>query len=118
MNLIFNKLKVAYELSTDAELAKKLEIKPSTLSMHRKRGTIDINSILNTCKGIDFNWLFDHNKKLIELHNEGHSEAAENTEMFAQGDFVNELLSLRKRIGTLENEIVALQKRLASKSRY
>lgn len=58
VNYIHDKLKSAYNLGSDNELAEKLKMKPSTLSMQKKRGTVDFNAILENCTDIDFNWLF------------------------------------------------------------
>lgn len=66
MNSIFDKLKSAYSLKSDADLAYKLSINQSTLSMQKKRGSIDIQAIINHCSDLDFNWLFKAEMSLSE----------------------------------------------------
>lgn len=66
VNSIFDKLKYAYSLKSDADLAYKLNINQSTLSMQKKRGSIDIQAIINNCSDIDFNWLFKPDHSLSE----------------------------------------------------
>lgn len=62
MNFIHSKIKKAYNLSTDLDLANHLSVKPSTLSMQRIRGSIDYDNIIEKCSDIDFNWLFKSNE--------------------------------------------------------
>jgi hypothetical protein len=66
VNSIFDKLKQAYSLKSDADLAYKLNINQSTLSMQKKRGSIDVQAIINNCSDLDFNWLFKSDQALSE----------------------------------------------------
>lgn len=57
MNKLLQRLKKAYHLDTDAEVAKFLEIKPSTLSMQKNRGNYDLSRIIDKCSDLNMNWL-------------------------------------------------------------
>lgn len=59
MNQILTRIKKAYHLETDAEVAKLLDIKPSTLSMQKNRGKLDLVRIINKCSDLNKNWLLD-----------------------------------------------------------
>jgi hypothetical protein len=69
VNSIFDKIKSAYNLKSDADLAYKLNINQSTLSMQKKRGSIDIQAIINNCSDLDFNWLFKPDQSVAEPFN-------------------------------------------------
>ena len=56
---IIQRIKDAYNLGTDAEVAKFLDIKPSTLSMQKNRGRLNLKRILNKCSDLNRNWLLD-----------------------------------------------------------
>lgn len=56
---IIQRIKEAYNLKTDAEVAKFLEIKPSTLSMQKNRGRLNLIRILEKCSDLNKNWLLD-----------------------------------------------------------
>lgn len=56
---IIHRIKEAYNLKTDAEVAKFLEIKPSTLSMQKNRGRLNLKRILEKCSDLNRNWLLD-----------------------------------------------------------
>lgn len=56
---IIQRIKEAYNLKTDAEVAKFLEIKPSTLSMQKNRGRLNLKRILEKCSDLNRNWLLD-----------------------------------------------------------
>lgn len=62
MNQLLQRIKTAYHLETDAEVADFLGINPSTLSMQKNRGNLDLARIINKCQGLNMNWL---------LHGEG-----------------------------------------------
>lgn len=63
MNAILERIKEAYHLETDAEVADFLDIKPSTLSMQKNRGSLDLNRIIERCSDLNKNWLLDGNGK-------------------------------------------------------
>lgn len=59
MNAILERIKEAYHLETDAEVADFLDIKPSTLSMQKNRGRLDLKRIIERCSDLNKNWLLD-----------------------------------------------------------
>ena len=59
MNEILERIKEAYHLETDAEVADFLDIKPSTLSMQKNRGRLDLERIIERCSDLNKNWLLD-----------------------------------------------------------
>lgn len=104
MNSIFNRLKLFHGLSSDIELAKLLGLNQTTLSMQRRRGTIDIQAVLRVSEQIDLNWLFKSKSDSIE---------PESTIQFATNDpgdyfkidenqLIEEVLRLRKKVADLE----------------
>ena len=59
MNAILERIKKAYHLETDAEVADFLDINPSTLSMQKNRGRLDLKRIIEKCSDLNKNWLLD-----------------------------------------------------------
>lgn len=59
MNTILQRIKEAYHLETDAEVADFLEIKPSTLSMQKNRGRLNLKRIIEKCSDLNKNWLLE-----------------------------------------------------------
>lgn len=59
MNQILQRIKKAYHLETDAEVANFLDIKPSTLSMQKNRGRLNLKRIIEKCSELNKNWLLD-----------------------------------------------------------
>lgn len=66
MNVILERIKEAYHLETDAEVADFLDMKPSTLSMQKNRGRLDLKRIIDKCSELNKNWL---------LHGQGEKRA-------------------------------------------
>jgi phage repressor protein C with HTH and peptisase S24 domain len=56
---ILERIKSAYSLKTDAEVANFLDIKPSTLSMQKNRGRLNLERIIKKCSDLNRNWLLD-----------------------------------------------------------
>lgn len=59
MSQILQRIKKAYHLETDAEVADFLDIKPSTLSMQKNRGRLNLKLIIEKCRDVNKNWLLD-----------------------------------------------------------
>lgn len=57
-NQVLNRIKEAYELSTDASLANRLDVDPSTVASWKKRDSVPYERIIAKCKDIDLNWMF------------------------------------------------------------
>lgn len=56
-SLILNRIKLAYSLKNDAELARFLEIQRNTLSNWYSRNTIDYDKVFLKCELLNFDWL-------------------------------------------------------------
>lgn len=59
MSKILQRIKKAYHLETDAEVADFLDLKPSTLSMQKNRGRLNLERIIEKCSDLNKNWLLD-----------------------------------------------------------
>ena len=55
---MIERLRDAYGLKSDADLARKLGIKPATFTMQKSRGSLDLMRIITNCGDINFNYLF------------------------------------------------------------
>lgn len=71
MDAIIERIKEAYNFKTDAEVAKFLGIKPSTLSMQKNRGRLNLKRIIEKCSDLDQNWL---------LHGRGEKRLVNNSD--------------------------------------
>lgn len=54
---LINRLKEAYNIKTDNDLAKQLSIAATTVSSWRRRNSLDFDIIHANCKGINWNYL-------------------------------------------------------------
>lgn len=54
---ILDRFKLANNISSNADLARFLSLKPSTVSNWYTRGSIDYDLIFSKCKRINFDWL-------------------------------------------------------------
>lgn len=59
MDQIIERIKKAYHLETDAQVANFLDIKPSTLSMQKNRGRLNLKRIIEKCRDLNKNWLLE-----------------------------------------------------------
>jgi transcriptional regulator with XRE-family HTH domain len=107
VNLIYNRLKTALGIQTDSELADRLGIKQSTLSMQRKRGTIDLENLINHASGIDLNWLFNQQSVVTESNDDTHILMTDQPSgnYYTTDHMVKELLHLRKTVKHLEEQL-------------
>lgn len=64
MSAILERIKEAYHLKTDAEVAEFLDLKPSTLSMQKNRGRLNLQRIIRKCSDLNKNWLLDGHGKM------------------------------------------------------
>lgn len=55
--LIINRLKEAKKITTDAQLATVLGVKPNTLSTWKTRNSLDLELIFSKCEDISLDWL-------------------------------------------------------------
>lgn len=56
---ILERIKKAYHLKTDAEVADFLDMKPSTLSMQKNRESLNLKRVIKRCSDVNKNWLLD-----------------------------------------------------------
>lgn len=57
VNDILNRIKAAYQLHSDVELAKLLGKAPSTISTWRRRGSVDYGLIFAICQDLNANYI-------------------------------------------------------------
>lgn len=57
VNKIIERLRNAYDMSTDAELADFLEVGASTISAWKRRNTIDFKLLFTKCKDLSANYI-------------------------------------------------------------
>lgn len=106
VNLIFDRLKIVHGLKSDLELANFMGLIQSTLSMQRKRGTVDLDHLLKFTQGIDLNWLFrapahtESEYSVVPLATSDDSELKGMTEK----QLIDEVIRLRRRISKLESK--------------
>ncbi len=71
MSQILQRIKKAYHLEKDAEVANFLDIKPSTLSMQKNRGRLNLERIIERCSELNKNWLLDGTGQMWEPEKSG-----------------------------------------------
>lgn len=59
MSELLERIKEAYILETDAEVAEFLDLNPSTLSMQKNRGRLNLKRIIEKCSDLNKNWLLE-----------------------------------------------------------
>jgi len=68
---ILQRIKKAYNIKTDADLARFLGLKPNTLAMQKKRNAVDLDRIFKKCEDLNKNWLVDGIGPMrLKLHEE------------------------------------------------
>lgn len=83
-NIIIQRLKQYYGLSTNVALADKLGVAQNTISGWIKRNSIDYDLIFSKCEDVDFNWLLSgattiHKQYRSVLDTEADKRLSENT---------------------------------------
>jgi len=59
---VLDRLKDAYDLDSDAALARKVDVASNTVASWRHRGTIPFDKILSKCNELDLNWVLKGEK--------------------------------------------------------
>lgn len=72
---IVERIKEAYIFETDAEVADFLDLKPSTLSMQKNRGRLNLKRVVDKCSDLNKNWLLDGEGPIRK--NDSESDATE-----------------------------------------
>lgn len=98
-SLILNRIKIAYSLKNDAELARFLEIQRNTLSNWYSRNTIDYDKVFLKCELLNFDWLLTGNGEMLKKSSS--SQPQENDKY---------ITSLEKQISLLEKNNALLEK--------
>ena len=65
-SLILSRIKLAYSLKNDAELARFLEIQRNTLSNWYSRNTIDYDKVFLKCELLNFEWLLTGQGEMLK----------------------------------------------------
>ncbi len=73
-----NRLKSALKIKTDTELADYLGVKQSTISMWRKRDSVDIRLIITKCENISIDWLISGTGKMLKNETKVVNDVAKN----------------------------------------
>ena len=87
VNPILDRLKIAYKLKSDRQLANQLNFTSSTISTWRKRNIIDFNRLLAECDYIDLNWLIRGEGPMFlkeEAENKGPNRVNERKEVYGK----------------------------------
>lgn len=106
-SLILNRIKIAYSLKNDAELARFLEIQHNTLSNWYSRNTIDYDKVFLKCELLNFDWLITGDGEMLK-----NPEIAVSPSQPQEND--NEIISLlRDKIALLESNNQLQQDKIA-----
>ena len=123
-SLILNRIKLAYSLKNDAELARFLEIQRNTLSNWYSRNTIDYDKVFLKCELLNFDWLLTGEGDMLKSelneqkfsNNDKYTASLEKINTLQEDKIANlektikELKSkLQKTIAKQENDIINLQ---------
>jgi hypothetical protein len=106
VNLIFDRLKIVHGLNSDLELANFMGLYQSTLSMQRKRGTVDLDMLLKISNGIDLNWLFRIPSQAQSEYSVAPLSTSEQAELLTMTEkqMIDEIIRLRRKISNLDNK--------------
>lgn len=92
---ILKRIKEAYSFETDAEVADFLDINPSTLSMQKNRGRLNLKRIIDKCSDLNRNWLLDGEGK---MRKEDSAENGNRIPIYSTLTVKNHTLDLQKSI--------------------
>lgn len=93
MDTILQRIKEAYHFETDAEVADFLGIKPSTLSMQKNRGRLDLMKILKKCSDLNKNWLLEG---VGPMRRKGQSKKEKHIPIYSSLELKDKMLDLSK----------------------
>jgi hypothetical protein len=68
--LIYSRIKLYYNLRTDAELAVFLGITAQAISNSIARNSPNWNNIITKCEDVDLNWLLGNSNEMLRNHNQ------------------------------------------------
>ena len=108
VNHVFDRIKAAFELSSDVKLAEFLGMQTNTLSMQRKRGSADFGRIIERCISLDLNWLFKG--EIDHVTDEPNAfSASDEARVSAQGRYI---AKLEHKLDSANSEIASLTSKL------
>ena len=115
--LILERLREYYGYKTQKELAEKLGVNQSTLTMWKTRNSIDWDVVFTKCEDIDFHWLITGEKKYAE-NNTGHENHVEDpVASIMDNEIVKSFVDLINRINTLEKRLQELENQRIEKKK-
>lgn len=101
-NELITRLKIFYQLDSDAALCKMLGIKPPTLSSWKKRNSLDFALIFARCKDLDLNaWV--HGPGKSETEKQAPGKAA------AERDMVSRIKNLEQGLADIKKYLDELE---------
>ncbi|SFL09204.1 Bacteriophage CI repressor helix-turn-helix domain-containing protein [Porphyromonadaceae bacterium KH3CP3RA] len=105
--LILDRIKAAYGLSGNSELARFLGVAPNTITNWYNRNSIDFDIVFPKCENIDFNWLLTGKGPMLksDQKNDIGCTGEENARL------IKELVDVSRQLGEQikENEILREQ---------
>lgn len=99
--LIYNRIKSAYGLKTDIDLANLLKITPQAIATSIARDSINWERIFTECKDISVDWLLTGNGKMFGVNFPPKNQQSEKT-----------IEKLHNYIDLLENQLLKTNKEL------
>lgn len=104
--LILDRIKAAYGLSGNSELARFLGVAPNTITNWYNRNSIDFDLVFPKCENVDFNWLLTGKGLMLksEQKNETISAGDENAKLIRELIDKNGVLSRQLGEQIKENE--------------
>ncbi len=88
-SLILNSIKSYYNFKSDADFARFLDIKPTTLANWYARNSIDYERIFSKCEGINANWLMSGSgSMMVEVSTPNNNDGITKSEFLLRTDKV------------------------------
>jgi len=122
-HLILNRIKKAYNLSGNSDLARFLGVTPGTITNWYNRNSIDYDLIFTKCKNLDLEWLLTGKGDMTKKEESGFSNLtgniiAGNQQRVSNVDMkygVEQITADEKEVEILRNEIARLNEALKEK---
>jgi hypothetical protein len=117
--LILKRLKSYYQVTTNTDLAEKLQIKPNTLANWIKRKAINLPTIITSCEELNPNWIINGDGRPTKAYiNLDESEASLVNDIpngiYESASLVEEIDRLTKIVSLQEIAIEAQAKTIAT----
>jgi len=109
---IIERLFIYFQVDTNIKLAEKLGVTATTLSNWKARNTIDYELIITKCEGVNYNWLFMGNGKMLLKECENidlkYNSAPELIQLIEKKD--EQIMKIAEENWKLKADIAALKK--------